>query len=140
MWKHDGSTDHLVGVTRVDTQADMGLDARIESDVAGLAGQFDALGRRVDLADLDELGNFEVFLAVTCNLDLLLSARPDVSGLGPPPGAGFTPANRREVDRPTPIDFEDPANVESSYWPKLADHFDAHASGCALDLGHGGVY
>jgi len=69
------------------------LDAGVEADVAGLADKLGAFRGRVELATVDELGDFLVLLAVIRHLDLLLAA----SGLPvrPPLFAGSIAAFRR---------------------------------------------
>ena len=60
----DRAADHLVGVARVDAQADVGLGRRVEADVAGLLEQVHGLVGRVGALAIDELGRVLVFLAV----------------------------------------------------------------------------
>src|SRR5699024_12225123 len=58
------AADLLVGVAAVNAQADMQFDGLIELGGRGLAAQLQGLGRVVSLAALDQLGSFDIFLAV----------------------------------------------------------------------------
>jgi hypothetical protein len=108
-------------VARIDTQTDVGLHARIEADVAGLASQLDSFRGRVDLAALDELSGVLVLLAVTSHLELLVSVSPAIRVWTSP----WRGVHVRHIG----------AGL-SEYLP---DNLDAHAAGSAFDLGHGSV-
>src|SRR5690606_8914267 len=59
----DGAADQLVGLARVDAQAQRDLDGRVVLRGRGLLGQADGLDRGVELAVLDLLGGGQVGLA-----------------------------------------------------------------------------
>src|SRR5690606_27240598 len=59
----DGAAHHLVGLTRVDTQPHSDLDGRVELDGAGLLGQPDSFGGRVEPSAVDLLSRLAVALA-----------------------------------------------------------------------------
>ena len=70
----DRAADHLVGVARVDAEAEVRLDRRVELDGARLLGELDGLGGRVDALAVDELRGVLVFLAVSAMCVSFLSA------------------------------------------------------------------
>ena len=86
--QNDGAADHLVGVARVDAQAEMRLDAGVERHVAGLAGKLGGLGRRVELGAVDELRRLLVLLAVVCHCGLLVAVPPGFPGFDLPLARG----------------------------------------------------
>ena len=61
----DRAADHLVGVARVDAQADVRLGRCVEADIRGLLEQIDGLVGRIRLRPVDERCGLFVLLAVS---------------------------------------------------------------------------
>ncbi|CAB4872108.1 unannotated protein [freshwater metagenome] len=59
----DGAADHLVGLARVDAEADRHLNSRVELRRDGALGDADGGERRVQLVGVDLLGGLHVCLA-----------------------------------------------------------------------------
>ena len=76
--QHDRAADHLVGVTRVDTEAQVRLDGRVEVDGRRLLRELGGLFRAVQPLAIDELGRVLVFLAVWAMLIPPVGRRSDL--------------------------------------------------------------
>ena len=104
MWEADGATHHLIGLSWVDTEANVYLDRLVELRGRGLLHQGSGLSWLVLLLWVDQLCRFDVTLTVLCHRVSSLSAvrRPPPS----PRGCGD-----RQATTSTPIDFADPSII-----------------------------